>query len=89
MNDQKIHHARIMIECGCALEDVAVTLGMKLDDAIYAVAPSLHANPTEQKRVRQIAAGRKINAAPIPVIHRAEDSGDIVYLRPVRARAAA
>ena len=75
MTDRKTHFARIMIECGCSIEDVCATLGMRLHDAIYAVAPALKANPDEQKRVRRMAASMKL---PVPVIHRHERFVDVL-----------
>ena len=91
MNDKQVHHARIMMECGCTLEDIAVTLGLKLHDAIYAVAPSLKANPEEQKRVRRIAAAMKIRppAKEAPVIHRGRGDAEAIILADVKTRIAA
>jgi len=79
---QQIHHARIMVECGCTIEDAAVTLGLKLYDAIYAAAPSLNCNPQEHARVRRIAAAMRL---PIPAIHKEHRSVDV---RTIKRRAA-
>ena len=77
MTRQQAHHARIMFECGCSIEDVAITLRVTLDVAIYAVAPSLAANPREQKRVQRILRSMKLSP-PIPVIHRRATRPDLV-----------
>ncbi len=82
MTPQQVHHARIMIECGCTIEDVAVTLGLKLYEAIYGVASSLKANPQEQARVRKIAAAMRL---PAPAIHKEHRSVDV---RTIKRRAA-
>lgn len=70
MTPQQIHHARIMIEGGCSIEDVTVTLGIRLIEAMYAVAPSIKTNPKEQKRVRRILHGMKMPPAIFHVVHR-------------------
>jgi len=85
MDDRQTHFARIMVECGCTIEDVSVTLGMKLDDTIYAVAQSLKANPAELKRVRNIIAGRKLH---IPAMHSGERSSVVLDIAAPMARAA-
>lgn len=54
MTPTQLHHARIMIECGCTIEDVTVSLRLSIPQAILAVAPSLHANSREQARVRKM-----------------------------------
>lgn len=54
MTETQAHHARIMIEGGCSIEDVAVTLGLTLREAIHAAAPALKANPIEQARVQRV-----------------------------------
>jgi hypothetical protein len=54
MTETQAQHARIMIECGCTIEDVCVSLGMTLNEAIHAVAPSLKANPIERDRVQRV-----------------------------------
>ena len=77
MTRQQSHYARIMIEGGCSIEDVAVTFGVRLHEAIYAVAPSLAANPREQKRVQRILRSMKL-APPIPAIHRRAGRQDLV-----------
>ena len=74
--ERRTHHARIMIEGGCSIEDVCVTLGMGLHEAIYAVAPSLKANPEEQKRIRRMAASMKLSGV-VPLIHSREGSVDV------------
>lgn len=80
MTRQQRHHARIMIECGCSIEDVAVTMGAKLADTIYAIAESLHANPTEQKRVQKMLRSMKLSP-PIPVIHTRAIGDDAIQTR--------
>lgn len=60
MTPRQIHHAQIMIECGCAIEDVAVTMRVRLHDAIYAVAPSLKANPVERERVKKMLRAMRL-----------------------------
>ena len=77
MTRQQANHARIMFECGCSIEDVAITLRVTLDVAIYAVAPSLAANPREQKRVQRILRSMKLSP-PIPAIHRRTVWPDLV-----------
>jgi len=57
---QQVRHARIMVECGCTIEDAAVTLRLSFVQAVHAVAPSLHANPAEKKRVRKMLAAGTI-----------------------------
>jgi hypothetical protein len=84
----QIHHARIMVECGCSIEDVAVTLRVRLHEAIYAVAPSLKANAKEAKRVRTMLQNMKLPPA-IPVIHRRTEPLHIVNLDADDARNAA
>lgn len=74
--ERRTHHARIMIEGGCSIEDVCVTLGMGLHEAIYAVAPSLKANPEEQKRIRRMAASMKLSGVAL-LIHSRERSVDV------------
>jgi hypothetical protein len=54
MTVTQAHHARIMIECGCTIEDVCVSLGMTLNEAIHAAAPALKANPVERDRVQRV-----------------------------------
>lgn len=85
----QIHHARIMVECGCTIEDVSVTLGMRLYDTIYVVAPSLKANPEEQKRVRRIVAASRLPPPDIPVIHRGRGDAETIILADVKTRIAA
>jgi len=80
---QQRHHARIMIECGCSIEDVCVSLRLGLIEAIYAVAPALDHNPALRKRVRYMLGERGLPVPEIPVIHRREDrafSGNVVAL---------
>ena len=62
-------HARIMIECGCCIEDVALTFGWDLADAIHTISPALKANPQEAKRVRRLLSGYRLNAKVTHVIH--------------------
>ena len=85
MTPVQIHHARIMIECGCSVEDVAVTLGLRFTDAVYAVAPALKANPAELKRIRRLVAGMKIPTPVFPAIHDPDRSVDV---RTIKRRAA-
>lgn len=85
MSPVKVHHARIMVECGCAVEDVAVTLGLRFTEALYAVAPALKANAEELKRVRRIVAGMKIPPPAFPAIHDPDRSVDV---RTIKRRAA-
>lgn len=82
-HERQTHFARVMIEGGCTIEDVCATLGMRLHEAIYAVAPSLKANPDEQKRVRKMAASMKLPGAGIPAIHSREGSVDVLPIRRV------
>lgn len=91
MTPQQVHHARIMIECGCSIEDVAATLGLRLTDAIYAVAPSLKANPTEQRRVQRILRSLRIPppARDIPTIPIRTRSSDGPSTASQKGRAAA
>lgn len=91
MSPVKVHHARIMIEGGCTIEDVCVTLGLKFTDAMYAVAGSLKANPEENRKVRKILTGMKMPVPPpvstvVPMGHRAVES---VKSLPSKTRAAA
>ena len=83
MTPTKRHHARIMIECGCSIEDVCVSLGLGLIDAIYAVAPALDHNPDLRKRVRYMLGERGLPQPNIPVIHKGRqhvDSGNVVQM---------
>lgn len=80
----KHHHARIMIEGGCTIEDVCVTLGMTFNEALHAVAPSLKANPEELKRVRRLVTGMRLpfpdamrTRPAIHIIHSHERSVDV------------
>lgn len=77
MHDRQTHYARLMVENGCTIEDVCATLGMRLHEAIYAVAPALKANPDEQKRVRRMAASMKLPGASIHTVHSREGSVDV------------
>jgi len=52
--ETRAHHARIMIEGGCSIEDVAVTFGFRLSAAINAISPALKVNRREQQRVQRI-----------------------------------
>lgn len=83
----KIHHARIMCEGGCQVEDIAVTLGMLLHEVILAIAPSLKSNPQERKRVRKIVTKHRLGTH---VIHKRNRVVDAVYgLSPAMQRRAA
>lgn len=104
MTPIQIHHARIMVEGGCTIEDVCVTLGLALRETIYAVAPALKANPQELKRVRGLLLGMRL---PVPqtalaqsgnnpqesnitsVIHRRSRNVNRVKSRPDETRIAA
>lgn len=67
--DERERYARIMIEGGCSVEDVAMTLGMTFKAALYAVAPALKCNDRARRRARQFLASMK--ASPdILVIHK-------------------
>lgn len=74
-----------MVECGCTVEDAAVTLGLRFTDAVYAVAPALKANPDELKRIRRLVAGMKIPTPFFPAIHKEHRSVDV---RTIKRRAA-
>lgn len=76
MTPTQRHHARIMIECGCSIEDVCVSLHIGLVDAIYAVAPALDHNPALRKRVRYMLSERGLPQPNIPVIHKGRQYGD-------------
>lgn len=52
MTPQQTQHARIMVEGGCTLEDVAITFNTGLHDVARAVAPSLKANAEARARAR-------------------------------------
>lgn len=83
----KIHHARIMCEGGCQIEDIAVTLGMLLHEVILGIAPSLKSNPQERKRVRKIVTKHRLGTH---VIHKRNRAVDAVYgLSPATQRRAA
>ena len=69
MDTPEERYARIMIECGCCIEDVALAFGWTLADAIHTVAPALKANPQEAKRVRRLLSGLRLNAKDTHVIH--------------------
>ena len=89
MTPRQIHHAQIMIECGCSIEDVAVTMRVRLHDAIYAVAPALKSNPAERKRVQKIAKSLRLEPPVIPVLHRGHFGVDLVNSLPSKSRIAA
>lgn len=89
MTPEKTHHARIMVEYGCTIEDVAVTLRVRLHDAVYAVAPSLKANPSERKKVQKMLLSMKMEAPVIPAAQRGRGLVDLVESLPVKLRAAA
>lgn len=89
MTPRQIHHAQIMIECGCTIEDVAVTMRVRLHDAIYAVAPALKANPAERKRVQKILKSLRLEPPVIPVVHKGRGALDLVESLPVKLRTAA
>ena len=68
MNDAtRNHYARIMCEGGCSVEDIAVTLGMLLHEAVLAIAPSLKCNHKERRRVAHLAVKLRLNT---PAIHK-------------------
>ena len=93
MTPQQIHHACIMIECGCSIEDVAVTMRVQLHDAIYAVAPALKSNPEERRRVNKMLTRAKLPVPVIPTLHRqsrvAAPRLDVVKSAPRMTRKAA
>jgi len=98
MTPTTIHHARIMIEGGCTIEDVCVTLGLKFTDAVYAVAGSLKANPEENRKVRKILTGMKMPVPPpistafkprITDVHKGRRAVESVESLPLKTRIAA
>lgn len=91
MTPQQVHYARIMIEGGCSIEDVAVTFGLRFLEAIHTVAPSLKANPAEQERVRRILQRMRLPPLPrdIPTIHIRRRSSDVPSTTSLKGRAAA
>lgn len=89
MTPAQIHHARIMIEGGCSIEDAAATLGLRLHDAIYAVAPSLKANPKQQKRVQKLLLGTRLSRPILSADHRCNGTWAVVSFTSDAARPAA
>ncbi len=85
MTPLQAHHARIMVECGCSVEDVAITFGLRFTEAVYAVAPALKSNPDELKRIRRVVTGMKISPPAFPAIHDPDRSVDV---RTIKRRAA-
>lgn len=72
----KIHHARIMCEGGCQIEDIAATLGILLHEAILAISPSLKSNFRERKRVQKIVSKYRLATHVIHKRNRAVDGVD-------------
>lgn len=89
MTPRQIHYAQIMIECGCSIEDVAVTMRVKLHDAIYAVAPALKANPAERKRVQKMVKSYRLDPSVIPAVHKGRAVVDLIESALVKLRTAA
>lgn len=74
MNDTiEERHARIMIEGGCRIEEVALSFGWTIADTLQTVAPALKANLEEAKRVRRIIGQLTKKPSATPVIHRGTD----------------
>ena len=88
MNERQVHHARIMIECGCSVHDVAITFRISIGEALYVVAPALKNNKEAAKFAARHYASRKSIAA-IPVIHKGRPLVDIVESRRDDTRIAA
>lgn len=63
--------ARIMIEGGCRIEEVALLFGWTIADTLQTIAPALKANPEEAKRVRRIIGQITKKTSATPFIHRA------------------
>lgn len=83
----KIHHARIMCEGGCQVEDIALTLGMLLHEVVLAVGPALKCNARERARVQKIVAKYRIKTHVIHKRNAAVD--DVDEVSPVKKRRAA
>ena len=88
MTPIQTHHARIMIECGCSVQDVAITFRISIGEALYVVAPALKNNKEAAKFAARHYASRKSIAA-IPVIHKGRPLVDIVESRRDDTRIAA
>ena len=77
MTRQQAHHARIMVECGCSVQDVAITFRISIGEALYVVAPALKNNREAAKFAARHYASRK-SIADIPMIHKGRAVVDIV-----------
>lgn len=80
VNARDIHHANIMVECGCSVEDVAVTFRVTIDAALYFVAPALKNNKAAMKFARQHYSATK-QRAKIPTTNRGLVSVDRIESR--------
>jgi hypothetical protein len=77
-----------MVECGCTIEDVAMSVRAPIADVIYAVAPALKHNKREAARIRQMLWQR--NLPPISTEGTGARVGkSVVYLPPAKTRNAA
>lgn len=64
-------YARLMVECGCCIEEVAIVFGWSIADTVHTIAPALKANPVEAKRVRRLLSQQLTTRQETPAIHRA------------------
>lgn len=75
-------YARLMVECGCCIEEVAIVFGWSIADTVHTIAPALKANPVEAKRVRRLLSRHLAEAKETPAIHRANreaNRADLLY----------
>ena len=78
MTPEDERHARIMVEGGCSLEEVALVFGWTLDDTLLTVAPALKVNPGAATTARKLLKNIRRRVSAIPVIHRAPDQHKLV-----------
>jgi hypothetical protein len=68
VSSQQHKHARIMIECGCSVEDVAITFRWAIPHALYVVAPALKSNEAAARYARRHYGCAK-RVAKMPALH--------------------